>query len=150
MVTIQVKRNVKLQLDRSILLQAAQIAIKLTGTPGNSDMGIVIGNDALLSTLNQKYRNVESPTDVLSFPSGEIDPDTSDLYLGDIIISLPRAQEQAANEGHPLVDELQLLVVHGALHLLGYDHDDNDNKKRMQSAQDKILSQLGVKVINML
>ena len=84
-----------------------------------SDVSIVIGNDDLLHRLNLKYRQMDAPTDVLSFPSGEVDPDTSSLYLGDVVISLPRAQEQASAEGHPLVEELQLLVVHGTLAPVG-------------------------------
>lgn len=150
MVTIQVKRTVRLPLDKSILLQAAQLTLVSTKGTNNSDLSIVIGNDALLNRLNLKYRQVDAPTDVLSFPSGEVDPDTSNLYLGDIVISLPRAQEQASAEGHPLEDELQLLVVHGTLHLLGYDHTEMTDKKSMQAAQDNILNQLGLKLTNKL
>jgi probable rRNA maturation factor len=137
-------------LDKSILLQAAQLTLVSTKGTNNSDLSIVIGNDALLNRLNLKYRQVDAPTDVLSFPSGEVDPDTSNLYLGDIVISLPRAQEQASAEGHPLEDELQLLVVHGTLHLLGYDHTEMTDKKSMQAAQDNILNQLGLKLTNKL
>jgi len=150
MVTIQVKRTVRLPLDKSILLQAAQLTLVSTKATRYSDLSIVIGNDALLNRLNLKYRQVDAPTDVLSFPSGEVDPDTSNLYLGDIVISLPRALEQASAEGHPLVDELQLLVVHGTLHLLGYDHTEMTDKKSMQAAQDNILNQLGLKLTNTL
>jgi probable rRNA maturation factor len=150
MITIQVKRNIKLLVDKPILLRAAQLVLSMTKAADRSDLGIVIGNDALLNQLNLKYRQVDSPTDVLSFPSGEVDPDTSDLYLGDIVISLPRAQDQASTEGHPLVDELQLLVVHGTLHLLGYDHAEIKDKKIMQAAQDDILSQLGLNLSNIL
>ncbi len=145
MVTIQVKRNIKLPVEKSILIQAAQKVLEFAKIVDKSDLGIVIGSDTLLHRLNLKYRQVDSPTDVLSFPSGEVDPDTSDLYLGDVVISLPRAQSQAAMEGHPLVEELQLLVVHGTLHLLGYDHAEAKEKKSMQIAQDKILGQLGLK-----
>ncbi len=144
MVTIQVKRNVKLPVEKSILILAAQKALDMATVADKSDLGIVIGNDVLIRRLNLKYRDVDSSTDVLSFPSGEVDPDTSDLYLGDVVISLPRAQFQASAEGHPLADELQLLVVHGTLHLLGYDHEDTKDKKLMQAAQDNILEQLGL------
>jgi probable rRNA maturation factor len=144
MVTIQVKRNVKLPVEKSILILAAQKALDMATVADKSDLGIVIGNDILLRQLNLKYRDVDSSTDVLSFPSGEVDPDTSDLYLGDVVISLPRAQFQASAEGHPVADELQLLVVHGTLHLLGYDHEDTKDKKLMQAAQDNILEQLGL------
>ncbi len=150
MVTIQVKRSVRLTADKSILLRAAQLTLDLTNTANGSDVSIVVGNDALLHRLNLKFRNVDSTTDVLSFPSGELDLDTQAYYLGDIVISLPRAQEQAASEGHPLVDELQLLVVHGTLHLLGYDHMETVDKVKMQAAQNDILKQLGLKLTNIL
>lgn len=150
MVIIQVKRSVSLPVDKSILLQAAQSTLDSTNTAEKSDLSIVVGNDALLQRLNLKYRRMDSTTDVLSFPSGEVDPDTQAHYLGDIVISLPRAQEQASAEGHPLVDELQLLVVHGTLHLLGYDHLETADKKKMQAAQDNILKQLGLNLANTL
>jgi probable rRNA maturation factor len=150
MITIQIKRNVRLPVDKSILVHAAQLALKMTETDNKSDLGIVIGNDALLHQLNLKFRQVDSATDVLSFPSDEVDPDSSNLYLGDIVISLPRAEEQASTEGHSLADELQLLVVHGALHLLGHDHAEVKDKMRMQLAQDHILKQLGLNLPNPL
>ncbi|MFZ2097490.1 MAG: rRNA maturation RNase YbeY [Anaerolineales bacterium] len=150
MITIQIKRNVKLPMDRSVLIHAAQLTLDSCNMSSQKGLTIVIGNDALLRRLNRQYRQVDSPTDVLSFPSGEVDPDTSIVYLGDIIISLPRALEQATTEGHPLVEELQLLVVHGTLHLLGYDHIETTDKLKMQSAQDNILSNLGLHLVNIL
>jgi probable rRNA maturation factor len=146
MVTIQVKRSVKLPVNKSILLNAARTTLMLAGTSAEPDVGIVIGNDALLHQLNVKYRQVDTPTDVLSFPAGEVDPDTSDVYLGDVVISLPRAEDQATAGGHPVAEELQLLVVHGILHLLGYDHEGFNDKQKMQAAQDRILQQLGLLV----
>ena len=150
MVNLQVKRNVRLPIDRSFLLRAAELTLEFTHKNKQTDLTIVIGNDALIQKLNREYRQVDAPTDVLSFPSGEVDPDTTDLYLGDVIISLPRAQEQASNQCHPLADELQLLVVHGTLHLLGYDHAKAKDKQNMQDAQNKIMSQLGLDIISQL
>jgi probable rRNA maturation factor len=146
MVTIQVKRNVRLEVEKSILLQAARITLEATETPENVDASIVIGNDDLLHELNLNYRHNDAPTDVLSFPSAEVDPDTSLRYLGDVVISLPRAQEQASTEGHPLAEELQLLVVHGMLHLLGFDHEESRDKQKMWVIQDEILKQLGLSI----
>jgi probable rRNA maturation factor len=146
MVTIQVKRNVRLEVEKSILLQAARITLEATETPENVDASIVIGNDDLLHELNLNYRHADAPTDVLSFPSAEVDPDTSLRYLGDVVISLPRAQEQASTEGHPLAEELQLLVVHGMLHLLGFDHEESRDKQKMWVIQDEILKQLGLSI----
>ena len=144
MITLQVKRPIRLPVDKSILLRAAEATLQSLATDTMSDVSIVIGNDAFIKTLNRQYRAVDESTDVLSFPSGEIDPDTSDLYLGDVIISLPKAQAQAGTAGHLLEEELQLLVVHGILHLLGYDHVRTADKREMQTAQDKILKSLGV------
>jgi probable rRNA maturation factor len=144
MINVQVKRSVKLTINKTILSCAAQTTLEHEYAPAGSDISLVIGDDALLKRLNLKYRSINATTDVLSFPSREPDPDTETLYLGDIVISLPRAQEQANSGGHSLADELQLLVVHGTLHLLGYDHMESADKTRMQTAQDDILRQLGV------
>ncbi len=150
MISLQVKRSVKLQVDKSILLEAAQRTLEITGSSHQVDLSIVIGSDAFLRKLNLQYRQVDSPTDVLAFPADELDPDTADYYLGDVIISLPRAQEQASSTGHSLQDELQLLVVHGVLHLQGYDHSSPSDKKKMQSVQDKILKALGLALTDRL
>ena len=150
MVNLQVKRNIKLPVDKSHLLRAAQLTLDLEKIALTSELSIVIGNDALLKKLNQKYRQVNTPTDVLSFTSGEVDPETKSVYLGDVVISLPRAQVQAAEGTHPLLDELQLLVVHGILHLLGYDHLEEADKEKMQEVQNKVLNNLGVKLVNIL
>ena len=144
MINIQVKRSVRLTVDKNILSQAILTTLKHENAPAGSDISLVLGDDALLKRLNLKYRTIDAPTDVLSFQTGELDPDSQAMYIGDIIVSLPRAQEQASTGGHSLADELQLLVVHGTLHLLGYNHLNHDDKKKMQVAQDEILRQLGV------
>ncbi len=144
MIAIQVKRNFSTKVDQPTLTRAAQMTLEFARIGENSDISIVIGNDEMLRKLNLAYRQVNEATDVLAFPSGEVDPDTHTKYLGDVIISLPRAQQQAAAHGHALLEELQLLVVHGMLHLLGYDHEQDDDKQKMQSAQERILRQLGV------
>ena len=85
-----------------------------------------------LQELNREYLGMDAPTDVLSFPASETDPETGARYLGDILISIPRAEEQAQSAGHPLEAEVQLLVVHGVLHLLGYDHAEARKRKVQQ------------------
>ena len=146
MINLQIKPKVKLPVDKTILLHAAQLTLDLENVAQESALSVVIGDDMLLKKLNYKYRSIDTTTDVLSFPSGELDPDTNMTYLGDVVISLPRAEYQASTGSHPLVDELQLLVVHGTLHLLGYDHLEQADKKNMQAAQDKVLTQLSVKL----
>ncbi len=149
MINLQVKRNIKLPVEKSTLLLAAQVTLDFKNVSA-SDISIVIGNDEFLKKLNRKYRNVDAATDVLSFSTSEPDPDTGSIYLGDVVISLPRAEAQAAAGGHPVVDELQLLVVHGILHLLGYDHLEQVDKEKMQFAQDNVLHQLGVSLVSTL
>ena len=128
--------------DESTLESAAKRTLEYTGTPTDTDLSIVLTDDTQIHQLNLEFRDVDAPTDVLSFPGGEIDPDTGKPYLGDVIISFKRADAQAQTAGHPLGSELKLLVVHGVLHLLGYDHQDEKTKAEMWSAQDDILAQL--------
>jgi probable rRNA maturation factor len=121
---------------------AAQQTLLYAGQGGEAELTVVLTDDAQIQDLNHQFRDVDAPTDVLSFPAGEVDLDTGNLYLGDIIISVPRAQAQAAAEGCTLEAELRLLVVHGALHLLGYDHADEQEKAAMWVAQKEILARL--------
>jgi probable rRNA maturation factor len=108
------------------------------------ELAIVVGGDAQIQELNRRYRGVDAPTDVLSFAMLDdvsavtSSPDTP-LYLGDVIISYPRVREQAAEAKHSDREELELLVVHGVLHLLGYDHDSEERKAAMWARQDAIL-----------
>lgn len=108
------------------------------------DITIALTDDRQLHELNLDYLGVDSPTDVLSFPAGEIDPETESLYLGDIAISVPRAAQQAEAGGHSIEAEAQLLVVHGTLHLLGYDHSTDEEKAVMWAEQAKVLERLGL------
>jgi probable rRNA maturation factor len=110
----------------------------------DSDLSIILTDDARLHELNLNYLGVDAPTDVLSFPASETDPETGARYIGDILISIPRAQAQADAAGHSLEAEVQLLVVHGVLHLIGHDHAEAEDKARMWKAQTEILKQLGL------
>lgn len=129
--------------EEATLLQAVQETLRYAGAPSGSGLTVVITGDEQLAILNQQYLGIQSPTDVLSFSANEIDPDSGERYLGDVLISLPRAQAQAAEGEHAVIDELQLLIVHGVLHLLGYDHAEEPEKADMQSIQADILHQLG-------
>src|SRR5512134_1443885 len=110
----------------------------------DSELSIILTNDARLHELNLNYLGLDTPTDVLSFPASETDPETGARYIGDILISVPRAQAQADAAGHALESELQLLVVHGVLHLLGHDHAQAEEKARMWKTQAEILERLGL------
>ncbi|HAL16927.1 MAG TPA: rRNA maturation RNase YbeY [Anaerolineaceae bacterium] len=128
------------------LKQAGQAVLAHQGADPNTDLSIVIDSDEKLHNLNRDFLGIDAPTDVLSFPSDEFDPDEQAVYIGDVIISFQRAEAQAKNAGHPVINEIQLLVVHGVLHLLGHDHADPTEKTRMWTAQAEILDQLGVQI----
>ena len=127
-----------------MLERAARLTLDHESAPVDADMTIVLTDDAQLHELNREYLGVDAPTDVLSFPASETDPETGAPYLGDILISIPRAAQQAQAGGHPLEAEVQLLVVHGTLHLLGHNHADAQEKARMWKAQAEVLSRLGL------
>jgi len=129
------------------LEQAASLALMShEGFPA-LEISLLVTDDEQLRELNRRFMGIDAVTDVLSFPAGEIDPDSQILYLGDVALSLPRAAAQAETGGHSLQSELQLLVVHGVLHLSGYDHANADQKKTMWEIQAAILSQLGSPLI---
>jgi probable rRNA maturation factor len=104
----------------------------------------VLTDNRRLRRLNRDYLGIDAPTDVLSFPASESDPDTGARYLGDILISIPYARQNARQAGNSLEAEVQLLVVHGVLHLLGHDHAKPREKARMWQAQREILEALGL------
>lgn len=131
----------------TLLERAATAALEHQSQSLDSELSIILTNDARLHELNLNYLGVDSPTDVLSFPASETDPETGARYIGDILISVPRAQAQASAAGHPLESEVQLLVVHGVLHLLGHDHAEPQEKARMWKAQSEILENLGLGTI---
>jgi probable rRNA maturation factor len=130
-------------IESGLMEKAAQSTLDAVGVPTEAELTIVISDDAHLHALNQQYLGIDAPTDVLSFPANEVDLDSGGVYLGDIIISYPRAQLQAVAGGHPLQDELRLLVVHGVLHLLGYDHANETEQASMWALQSEILLRLG-------
>jgi probable rRNA maturation factor len=129
---------------QDLLERAAAAVLKHESKSLDHDLSIVLTDNEHLHELNLNYLGVDSPTDVLSFPASETDPETGARYLGDILISVPRAQSQAEAAGHSLESEVQLLVVHGVLHLLGHDHAEPDEKAHMWQAQTEILKSLGL------
>ena len=127
-----------------LLERAAQAALEHEDKPLYAELSIVLTDNEHLQELNLNYLGIDAPTDVLSFPASETDPESGAHYIGDILISIPRAQSQADAAGHPLESEVQLLVVHGVLHLLGHDHAESEDKARMWKAQAEILDSLGL------
>lgn len=134
----------KFPFPKNLLERAASAALAHESQSLECELSVVLTDDARLHKLNRDYLGIDAPTDVLSFPASETDPETGTSYLGDILISMPRAQSQADAAGHPLESEVQLLVVHGVLHLLGHDHAQAEEKARMWKAQAEILERLGL------
>jgi probable rRNA maturation factor len=107
------------------------------------ELTILLTDRETIKELNQRYMDQDQATDVLAFTSGELNPESGQIYLGDVAISIPVAEEQASQRGHPLLAELVLLVVHGMLHLLGYDHTEQEDRERMFKLQAELLQELG-------
>ena len=128
--------------DPALIKQAALAALAHESAQG--ELSVVLSDDEQLQQLNREYLGIDAPTDVLSFPASETNPESGERYLGDILVSVPRAAQQAAAAGHPLQAEVQLLVVHGVLHLLGHDHAQPQDKTRMWAAQAEVLKSLGL------
>ena len=128
--------------DPALIEQAALAALAHESAQG--DLSVVLSDDEQLQQLNREYLGIDAPTDVLSFPASETNPESGERYLGDILVSVPRAARQAAAAGHPLEAEVQLLVVHGVLHLLGHDHAHPQDKTRMWAVQAEVLKSLGL------
>jgi probable rRNA maturation factor len=142
MIYLQINDDYAQFVESSLFEPAAQAVLDHQGIPSQPDLSIVVTGNTELHELNREFLKIDAPTDVLSFPSDELDPDTGNRYLGDVIISYPQAEAQAQAGGHAVAIELQLLVVHGVLHLLGYDHADEDQQREMWAAQAEILAQL--------
>ncbi len=130
--------------SNELLKGAARAALIHQKESPDIDLSIVLTDDTKLHQLNLDYLGVDAPTDVLSFPASETDPETGARYIGDILISIPYAAKSAEKAGHPLESEVQLLVVHGVLHLLGHDHAEPKEKAHMWKAQAEILVSLGL------
>ena len=126
-----------------LLERAARAALDSSEVP-EADLTIALVDNDRIQGLNRDFLGHDEPTDVLSFPADEPDPDTGRRYLGDVVISSVRAAEQALERGHPVEAEMQLLVVHGVLHLLGHDHAEAAEKERMWSIQTVLLERLGI------
>jgi len=139
------------QIDVRHLREAAVKTLTHENVQGNPELTIAITDDEAIRTLNRKHRGVDAPTDVLSFAETEtgapfVAAPGEPVYLGDVVISFPRAEAQAQAGGHPVASELTLLVIHGVLHLLGHDHAKAREKRKMWTAQADILRELGVQI----
>ena len=141
-IDVQIAARYRARVKPAALRQAAQGALHQQRVKRRVEMTIVVTGNAQLRALNRVFREVDAPTDVLSFSTDD-QPGPDTVYLGDVVISYPQAREQARSGGHPVEAELQLLVVHGVLHLLGHDHYTEAEQQVMWKAQAAALKKLG-------
>ncbi|MBM4459419.1 MAG: rRNA maturation RNase YbeY [Chloroflexi bacterium] len=142
-VHVQVDDPYVAEVDARSLKEVVVATLLAEGRPG-VEVTVVITGDEAVAGLNARFCGVDGPTDVLSFPAQEpaggfVAAPGAASYLGDIVIALPYTRRQAAELGRSLADELRLLAVHGALHLLGYDHAQPDDEAAMWARQDAVL-----------
>jgi len=143
---VDVQNDAAWPVEAAQLVRAAQTVLEQFGPGVDCALTVVVDDDAAVEALNRQFRGVHAPTDVLSFPADQppVELTGEPRYLGDLVIAFPYAAAQAAREGHALMDSLSLLVVHGTLHLLGYDHHDAQARARMWAAQEAALIALGL------
>jgi len=118
--------------DRVRLRRLARAVMAAEGVQPEAELNVTIGDDAWMQELNQRYKGKAQPTDVLSFPQGTAPAGESPL-LGDIAISLETAERQAQELGHSLMEEIEILLAHGILHLTGWDDDTASRRRRMMA-----------------
>lgn len=136
---------------RMLVRRCCTAVLVLEEFDGAAEISVTFVDDQKIHELNKQFRNIDSSTDVLSFPLGEngvydVNRDTGAKMLGDIVISIPHAFEQAERYGHSLQREIGFLTVHSMLHLLGYDHVNGGIESvRMREKEETILTKLGLK-----
>lgn len=139
--------------DKSLLLDLLQFTAKQEDIEEDAELSLTFVTNAEIQEINRDYRGKDMPTDVISFAleetgEGEVEIKGADVelprVLGDIIISVERTSEQATEYGHTFERELGFLAVHGFLHLLGYDHMNEADERRMFSRQEEVLGLFGL------
>ena len=144
--TVKVPSGVRL-----LIRKCCNAVLLMEGFEDSAEISVRFVDNAQIKELNSDYRNIDRETDVLSFPLGENgdydrNPSTGAALLGDIVISMQKAMEQAEEYGHSLDREVAFLTVHSMLHLLGYDHVDGGMEAvRMREKEETVLTQLGLK-----
>ena len=141
---------------RAFIRRVIRTALAAEGVDFPCEISVLVTNDAKIQEINREQRQIDAPTDVLSFPmfdltpgklpdpSADADPDTGCVPLGDMALSMERVAAQAKEYGHSNRRELSYLVTHSVLHLLGYDHmDEGPEKARMREREEAILTRLG-------
>ncbi|WFR59977.1 rRNA maturation RNase YbeY [Anaerocolumna sp. AGMB13025] len=159
---LEYEAEIELNLDyRSIITKVVEKALDLEECPYEVELNVILTDNEEIREINQTYRTIDAPTDVLSFPMigyetpGDFDgleeaqedyfnPETGELLLGDIIISVEKVIEQAKEYGHTRERELAFLTAHSMMHLFGYDHMEENERIIMEEKQKKVLDELTI------
>lgn len=163
-INIEYESDIKLDLDyEDIINKVVLKSMEYEECPYEIELNIILTNNEEIQVINNRFRNIDSPTDVISFPMVEYDapseflyleepssddffnPETGELVLGDIVLSVEQVIEQAKEYGHSKTRELAFLIAHSMLHLFGYDHMDKDQRKVMETKQKNILNELEIR-----
>ena len=146
---------------QEIIQKVVEECLDFEECPYEAEVNIVLTNNEEIHQINREYRDIDSPTDVLSFPNIDYEgpgnfsnleesteayfnPDTGELFLGDIVISVEKAISQAQEYGHSLEREVAFLVAHSMFHLFGYDHMIEEERTLMEDKQRKVLNNLNI------
>lgn len=144
--TVKIPKGIRLLIRR-----CCTAVLVMEGFTTDAEVSVTLVDNERIRKLNSQYRNIDKETDVLSFPLGvdgvyDVNFDTGDAQLGDIVLSIPKALEQAEDYGHSLEREIGYLTVHSMLHLLGYDHENGGLELvRMREKEEKALTELGLR-----
>ena len=161
--TIEIEYEAEKKLDLSyekIIRDVIEEAMDYEGCPYEAEVSVVLTDNPSIQEINRDYRQIDRPTDVLSFPMVDYErpadfcgleeqaedyfnPETGELMLGDIIVSVDKVEEQAEKYGHSQARELAFLVAHSMLHLFGYDHMEEEERLVMERKQAEILERRG-------
>lgn len=149
---IQIDQKFQPCLSQEWLQEVVEHSLSVQSHGAEVELGLLITDDETMQELNRRYRGIDEPTDVLSFAltegrpeadlPGFVAPPDGILHLGEVIVSYPRAVEQAKERKHGTSKELALLVIHGTLHLLGFEHDEPARERELRAVEQRILSEV--------
>lgn len=159
---IEVETKLALEFDyKEIIHRVINEVLDYEACPYESEVNLILTDNEEIHKINKEYRNIDAPTDVLSFPmidyevAGDFslveqsqedyfNPETGELVLGDIIVSIDKVLEQAKSYNHSVMREFAFLIAHSMLHLCGYDHMEPEEARTMESKQREILEKLNI------
>ena len=151
-INISINRKLKISLNKSWIRSIVLKVLKAGDIVAPVEMGLVVTDNEMVQELNRTYRDVDEPTDVLAFRmplhKGQetelpfVSPPDGVHHLGEVVISYTQAIRQAQERGHSIERELALLIIHGVLHILGYDHEEPEEEQLMRAKEKKIMRKL--------